>query len=275
MISVLILTYNEEVNIAACLESVRWSDDVVVFDSFSTDRTVEIASKLGARVVQNRFVDYGSQREAARTRVAYKYPWVLALDADEKPDPQLVKEMKAVAGNSSCEHTAYRMRRKDHFMGRWIPHATLYPSWFVRFYRHDLIAYSPRAVHEYPQIQGSTGELPGHLLHDNFSKGLADWVGKHARYAKLEAQEDIRSLRMDSLDWKGVFSLEPVRRRRALKQLSFRLPFRPALRFCYMYFVRLAILDGLPGYYYCCLLSFYEYLIVLNMKTIRLESKNK
>ena len=275
MISVLILTHNEEQNIAACLHSVRWSDDIVVFDSFSTDRTVEIAKGLGARVVQRAFTDYGSQREAARTLVKYQHPWVFALDADEMPDQELVNEMIAIANMPASDYSAFRMRRKDHFMGRWIRHATLYPSWFIRFYRPDRVAYDVRAVHEYPIVQGAVGELAGHILHDNFSKGLKDWVCKHARYAQLEAGEDIRSLEKASIDWLGIISLNPVIRRKALKQLSFRLPFRPMLRFWYMYLIRLGWLDGVPGYHYCRLLAFYEYLIVLNMRETRLQANGR
>lgn len=265
-ISVLVLTHNEEVNIQACLASVAWSDDVVVFDSFSTDRTCELARAAGARVVQHPFADYGSQREAARTQVAYKHPWLLMLDADERVEPELARELGALPAEGGPD--AYRVRRKDHFMGRWIRRSTLYPSWFVRVLRHQRVRYEARSVHEYPLVEGPIGVLQGHLVHHNFSKGLTEWVARHNRYATLEAQENARSLMTGDRDWAGLCSLNPVRRRRALKLASLRLPFRPLLRFLYMYLLRGGCLDGRPGFWYCRLLAFYELLIVLKLREI-------
>jgi glycosyltransferase involved in cell wall biosynthesis len=273
VVSILILTLNEETNLSACLESVSWSDDIVIFDSHSTDRTVEIANAAGASVVQRKFDSYGAQREAAR-QVKYKYPWVLALDADERPDKELVSEIRTVVRNSDTGEAAYRMRRKDHFMGQWVKHATLYPSWFIRLYRPDKIRYEARTVHEYPTVQGPVGELKGHLIHFNFSKGLNEWVARHNRYAEMEAQENLKSLRNGRLDFGGLFSAsDPVRRRRALKELSFRLPCRPTLRFLYLYLLRMGILDGRPGLTYCRLLAMYERTIVLKMAELERREK--
>ncbi len=271
MISVLILTYNEEANIQACLDSVSWSDDVLVFDSFSSDRTCAIAEARGARVLRHRFENYGAQREAARQLGAFKHPWVLALDADERPDGELAEELKALAGSAPGGPNAYRMRRKDHFHGKWIRHSTLYPSWFVRFFRWDKVVYEPRSVHEYPKVEGPVGELKGHLLHYSFSKGLAEWWLKHVRYSELEAAEGLRSLEKP-LDWAGLLQAKnPVRGRRALKDLAARLPFRPLFRFAYGYFWRRGILDGRQGLDYCLMLACYEYMIVLNMRDLSLR----
>lgn len=265
MISVLILTYNEEANIRACLESVAWSDDVVVFDSHSTDRTCEIAESMGARVVRHPFENYGAQREAARTLGAFRHPWVLSLDADERPDAGLVEEIRGAVAAGPDGPVAYRMRRKDHFQGRWIRHSTLYPSWFVRLFQWERVHYEPRSVHEYPTVDGATGQLDGHLLHYSFNKGLADWWVKHVRYAEAEAREGRKSLTRP-VDWGGLWARrDPVRRRRSLKHLSARLPGRPLLRFGYGYLWRGGILDGLPGLHYCLMLAIYEYMIVLAM----------
>lgn len=271
MISVLILTKNEEQNLPRCLESVRWSPDVLVFDSYSTDRTVEVARAAGARVIQHAFVSYGLQREAARQLGQYRFPWVLALDADETPDPELVAELQAVAREDCTPHAAFRMRRKDHFMGRWIKHSTLYPSWFVRFYRHDRIHYEPRHVHEYPTVPGSLGELHGHLLHENFSKGFDEWWSRHISYAAFEAQDDLAALGLPLFGNSKLNLHDPVTRRHLLKSVSMRLPFRPKLRFFYMYLLRGGILDGKAGYHYCRLLAKYEFMIVLMLKELRLR----
>jgi glycosyltransferase involved in cell wall biosynthesis len=269
-ISILILTLNEERNLPACLESVKWCDDIIVFDSFSTDRTVEIARAVGARVAQRRFDNYGSQREAARVEVAYKYPWVLALDADEVPDQELIDEMMKVTAVPDSPVNAFRMRRKDFFMGNWIKHSTLYPSWFIRLYKPKSIRYEPRSVHEYPTVGGEVGELKGHLKHQSFNKGIADWLRKHVRYAEFEAVENLRHIRTNNIDWGGLFAVhDPVHTRRTLKSISYRLPFRPTLRFLYMYLFRLGILDGYPGFTYCRLLAIYEYMIVTQLKELK------
>lgn len=276
MISVLILTKNESINIAECIRSCGWTDDILVFDSFSDDDTVQIARAMGARVEQRRFDNYGAQRDAAR-RAHYKYPWVLAVDADERPDKELVDEIRGIANDPNVPHVAYRLRRKDHFHGKWIKYSSLYPSWFIRIYRPDRIAYEPRAVHEYPTVDGSIGELNGHLLHDSFSKGLEEWFLKHVRYARTEAMENLKSLNENnrSIDYFGLISMNPVRRRRALKEMSFRLPCRPTLRFLYMYLFRMGFLDGRQGYRYAKMLSVYEQMIVTNMADLRFQRANK
>jgi glycosyltransferase involved in cell wall biosynthesis len=268
VLSVLILTHNEEANIEGCLESASWSDDVCVFDSFSEDKTTDIARKHSARVIEHAFINYGLQREAARAEGGFKHEWVLAVDADERPDAQLVQELSDISLDFSNMHSAYRMRRKDHFMGRWIKHSTLYPSWFVRFFRHRKVHYEPRAVHEYPTVDGTVGELRGHLLHYSFNKGIEDWWAKHRKYAELEAKAEIESLKSGG-DWRGLISLDPVRRRRALKRASYTMPGRPLLRFLYMYVLRGGVLDGLPGYRYCRMLSEYERMIVANLRDLR------
>ncbi|MFH1921970.1 MAG: glycosyltransferase family 2 protein [Planctomycetota bacterium] len=267
--SVLVLTYNEEVNLPRCIASVSFSNDVVIYDSFSTDRTVETARGHGARVFQRVFDSYGAQREAARTQVEWRNPWLLVVDADEEVDDELRDEILVVTARPTT-HAAYRVRRKDHFMGRWIKHSTLYPSWFVRLLRHQRVAYGSRTVHEYPDVDGTIGELQGHLVHHSFSKGVEAWLHKHNRYSTMEADETVCAQGSWSVDWGGLLpGVDPVRRRRALKALSMHMPFRPSLRFLYMYVLRGGVLDGWEGFTYCRLLSMYEHLIVLKVKEKR------
>jgi glycosyltransferase involved in cell wall biosynthesis len=242
----------------------------VVFDSHSDDGTTELATRLGARVFQRKFDNYGAQREAARN-LSYKYPWVLAVDADERPEPDLVEEIQAIVRAQDCPHAAFRLRRKDHFMGKWIKYSTLYPSWFIRLYRTDLIRYEPRSVHEYPEVFGSIGELKGHLQHFSFNKGLEEWFVKHCRYATLEAQENLKSLvgEKERIRFSLLAITDPVKRRRFLKDISIYLPCRPLLRFLYSYIFRRGFLDGVAGYRYAKMLAIYEQMIVLNMHDIR------
>ena len=270
-VSVLVLTHNEEINLPDCLRSVAWSDDVLIFDSFSSDQTDKIAKAFGARFEQHRFSNYGDQREAARQLGGFKHEWLLAVDADERVDEELANEIQAVASGRG-PHVAYRMRRKDFFEGRWIRHATLYPSWFVRFFRHKRVRYDQREVHEYPIVDGAVGELKGHLLHHSFNKGLEPWWTKHRAYAEAEARAEVDALRRGGMDLAGLVAWgDPVRRRRALKGLSFRMPARPALRFLYMYILRGGIFDGRPGYRYCRMLAEYERMIVRNLRQLNAQ----
>ena len=272
-ISVLILTFNEELNLPDCLRSVAWCDDVVVFDSFSTDQTVDIAKAAGVRVIQHTFTDFGSQREASLRLGGFKHSWVLILDADERPDAGLKEEIETVlAQDPSCD--AYRLRRKDHFLGHWIRRSTQYPVWFVRLLRHGSVHYEPRSVHEYPAVApGRLGQLQGHLLHFSFNKGLGEWVEKHNRYAALEAAEAIRGQYGGGPVWHGLLDSDPVTRRKAQKRLFQRLPFRPVLRFVYTFIWKRSFLDGSAGFHYTLLLAYYEYLISLKVKELRRRQK--
>ncbi len=258
--SVLILTLNEANNITDCIRSANFSDDIVVFDSHSQDDTVALAQAAGARVHQHEFESYGAQREAARTSVDYKYPWVLALDADERVDTQLAKELPTRLPTLGDNIAALRLRRKDMFRGKWIRRATLYPSWHLRVYRHARISYSERAVHEYPDVDGDIDQLEGHLIHHNFSKGVAQWWRRHIQYAEMEAKEIRRAVKSGRAlpPVSSLWSDNPVERRRFLKALSYRLPFRPELRYFYMMAARGAVLDGPAGWEYCKMIAEYQ-----------------
>lgn len=268
--SVLILTLNEEKNLPACLESVRWSDDIVVFDSFSTDRTMEVAKAANARVVQTRF-DNERVHRAESLKVGFKHDWVYNPDADEITPPELAEEILSVTGDPRNPVVAYRVRRKDMFMGRWLKHSSLYPTWAVRLFRPAFISFERNINLKYV-IGGPEGRLRNHYLHYSFNNGLDAWVEKHNRYSRLEAMELLSKAR-PGLCWRELASGSAVERRRALKELSFSFPCRGLLRFLYTYFLKLGFLDGWPGYHYCVLLSFYEHLISLKSQEAECRSK--
>lgn len=263
-ISVLILTLNEEHNLRRCLESVAWSDDIMVFDSFSSDRTLEIAREFGARIVQRRF-DNERDHRAASLGAGFKHQWVYNPDADEITTPELRDEMLAIAADPHRTEKAFRVRFKNIFMGRWIKHGSLYPTWIVRLFRPEALRFE-RSINLRYVVDGRVGRLRNHMLHYSFNKGLDAWFEKHNRYSRMEAVETMVSRDAESAPIGSLFSRDPVARRRALKELSFRMPFRPTLRFLYMYVLRGGFLDGLPGLIYCRLLMFYEYMIVLKVK---------
>lgn len=264
-VSIFIQTLNEEANIAACLECFSWSDDVVVLDSFSTDRTGEIAQRYGARFIQHAYEGRAAHQNWAMENIEFRHPWVYYSDADERVTPELAQEIIALTNDTARPEVAYRLRHRDHFRGRWIRHSTNYPLWVIRLFQPDKIRWS-RKANPIPVIDGPVGELQNDYLHYPFSKGIADWIWRHNRYSSFEAEETIRSLRAKDLNWRELFSRDRVTRRYALKRLSFRLPFRPVFRFLYQYFVQGGILDGSAGFHYCLMLTIYEYFIVLKVR---------
>jgi glycosyltransferase involved in cell wall biosynthesis len=257
-VSVLILTLNEEINIGACLDSLSWCDDVVVFDSLSTDRTCEIAAERGARVVKRPFDNWSTHQNWAVTNIEFRHPWVLYLDADERCLPELRDEILRRV-TADAPEAAFRVRRKDFFMGRWLKHAQLYPTWLVRVFRPQCIRYE-RLVNPVAVVDGPTGELESHFIHYPFSHGVSHWVARHNRYSDMEAIEaaKVRDTRESS---GSVWSRDPNERRRALKDVFFRMPARPLVKFLYYYGWRRGFLDGRAGFTYATLQAFYEYLI--------------
>ena len=270
-ISVLILTFNEELNLARCLDSVKWSDDVLVLDSFSTDRTVEIAKARGARVLQNQFVDFAGQRNFGLLRGDLKHEWLLHLDADEVVSPELQRELAGVAAAGTMDGTkeAFRLASKMMFQGRWLKYSGLYPSYQVRFGRRDRLRFVQIGHGQREALEpGGVGTLREPLLHFSFSKGIQDWLERHNRYSTAEAERFLQAGGQPAWDWAGLLGDAP-RRRRALKELSRVVPCRPTLRFIYMYLFRLGFLDGRAGLTYCRLLAIYEYFIVLKIRELR------
>ena len=258
-VSILVLTRNEEINIRACLESLSWSDDIVVLDSFSSDGTVAIARSYGARVVQRGFDNWSEHQNWAVTNIPFRFPWVLYLDADERCMPELRDEVLERA-TADAPESAFRMRRKDFYMGRWLKRAQLYPTWLIRLFRPDKIRYE-RLVNPVANVDGVVGKLTGHILHYPFSHGVSHWIARHNKYSDLEALEMLKVRREGSGSWAGVLSADPNKRRRTLKELSFRLPARPWIKFCYYYFVRRGFLDGSAGLAYSRLQAMYEFMI--------------
>jgi glycosyltransferase involved in cell wall biosynthesis len=270
MISVLILTLNEEDNLPRCLDALDWADDVLVVDSFSTDRTVEIAEARGARVVQRRFDDFAGQRNFGLTEGGLKHEWVLHLDADEVVPSELRDEMFRVIEDDSKD--AYRVPSKMMLHGRWLRHAGMYPAYQVRLGRREALQFEQVGHGQRETLPSErVGTLEHAFLHYSFSKGLDDWFEKHNRYSTAEARLALEEAVSGEMDWAGLVASDGTRRRRALKKVAARFPFRPTLRFLYMYVLRRGFLDGAAGYTYCRLLSMYEAMTVLKIKEQRLR----
>ncbi len=273
-ISILILTLNEEKNLPACLEAIAWCDDIIVLDSFSNDGTVEIAEKFGVRVYQRQFDNFAGQRNFALTDFDFRHEWVFHLDADEIITDELKSEMEIEIENANVD--AFRVPSKMIMLGKWLRYSGMYPAYQVRLGRTDVLRFKQVGHGQREDMDASrVGTLKNPYFHYSFSKGFEDWFRKHNRYSTQEAIEGLMILRKKSIDWGDLFSRgSPTRRRRAIKDISVRLPFRPLLRFFYLYILRRGFLDGRVGLTYCLLISIYEYMIVLKMKELRLSANS-
>ncbi|BAZ31741.1 glycosyl transferase family protein [Cylindrospermum sp. NIES-4074] len=264
MFSIYILTYNEELDIAACIESAMLSDDIIVVDSCSSDRTMEIASSYPIRVVQHAFESHGRQRTWMLKSILPKHEWVYILEADERMTPELFAECLAAISNP--DYIGYYVAERVMFMNRWIRHSTQYPRYQLRLFRHGKVWFSDYGHTEREVCDGATNFLKETYPHYTCSKGLSRWIEKHNRYSTDEAQETLFQLQQGKVVWQDLFfGKSEVERRRALKDLSLRLPARPLLRFMYMYFLLGGCLDGGAGLAWCTLQAFYEYLILLKV----------
>ena len=267
MISVLILTKNEESDLPGCLESVSWSDDVFVFDSFSTDRTAEISHSYGVNFVQRKFDGYSRQRNAALDELPFRHDWIFILDADERPTPELAEEMVRVVSAPPDGVNGFRMRRRDFLDGTWLKHAQISP-YYIRLTRRGKARYT-REINEVLEVDGGISDLKSPLDHFPFSKGIAHWVSKHNTYSTMEAEVVARGLSRKDASWKtALFAKDFHARRVAQKSIFYRLPARPLIKWIYMMFVRRAILDGRAGIAYANLQSIYEYFIVLKTREL-------
>ncbi|MGA8042576.1 MAG: glycosyltransferase family 2 protein [Terracidiphilus sp.] len=267
MISILILTLNEENNLPACLESVRWSDDIHVLDSYSSDKTVEIAKSVGAHVWFRKFDSFAQHQNWALENIAFKNPWVFYLDADERVMPELADAMlKAVQNNGP--YVAFKVQRRDFFMGTWLKHVQM-TAYYDRLFQPGKMRYK-RLGHCVSDPDGPVGSVSGYLDHFPFSKGLSDWVNRHNFYSTQEAQQILlnRNVRK-KIDLAAIFlSKDRSVRRQNLKELYYHLPGRPALKFLVMYVVKGGFLDGAAGFAYSVLMGFYEYLIILKVREL-------
>lgn len=268
MISVVILTLNEQQDLPGCLDSVAWSDDVHVFDSFSTDLTGEHAKKAGACVTQRQFDDYATHRNAALNLPGIRHDWVLFLDADERVPRALTEEMLDRVASASHHTGAFRMRRKDYLMNRWLKHAQISP-FFIRLFRRGRVHYE-REVNEVVRVRGVVEDLTQPFDHYPFSKGFSHWIEKHNRYSSMEARIALAARRgqMQFSLWRAFFERDFNERRFHQKELFYRLPARPLCKLLYMLVFRRAILDGAPGVIYSLLQTWYEWMIVLKSREL-------
>ena len=272
MISVLILTRNEALDLPGALASVAWSDDIHVLDSHSTDATAAIAEAAGARVTRRAFDNYAAHRNFG-LQLSFKHPWLLILDADERPTASLSAEMQRAALTAGPATAGFRLRRRDFLFDTWLKHAQLSP-YYIRLVRPACARYT-RAINEVLEVDGMIAELIEPLDHFPFSKGIAHWVAKHNQYSSMEAELIHSQTGLTTPSLRTALRDPDFHTRRLhQKALFYKLPGRPVIKWLYMVVIRGAILDGAAGLTYATLQSVYEYLIVVKTKELRLKDRS-
>lgn len=263
--SIIILTYNEADSLKACLESVKWCDDIAIIDSYSTDSTCEIAEKFGARVFQNKFCDFAQQRNFANEKITYKHNWVFHLDADEHFTNELRIECNKAVDN--YEFGAFLVPAKEILWGKWLKYSagTVYQMRFHKLSdaRYEQFGHGQRECN----LKKGLGILNYRYEHYFLSKGIDQWFIKHLKYATEEAKNE-KNLDLNKLDFNQLFFGKNHEKRRLLKSLRYNMPFRPLLVFFYMYIFKLGFLDGKVGFRFCIMKSIYEQFIVLKKNTM-------
>ena len=248
-ISIIVLTLNEEINLHYCLESIKgYADEIIIVDSYSTDKTLEIAKKYSAKIVQHKFINQDQQFNWALDNVDIKNEWVFRLDADERVTPELWKELEEKLSETPNEVTGFYIKRRVYFMGRWIKHGGYYPTWILRLFRKGKARSEEREMDEHiVLLEGRADKLKHDFIDDN-QKNLESWISKHNNFSTREARERIKKASDSEYQTSGMEG--QVMRKRWLKErLYLKLPlfYRAFLYFTYRYVFRLGFLDGKEG----------------------------
>ncbi|MEM8779306.1 MAG: glycosyltransferase family 2 protein [Cyanobacteria bacterium P01_G01_bin.49] len=279
-ISVLIPAKNEQLNLPACLESVARADEIFVVDSQSSDRSAEISQQYGANVVLFHFNGrWPKKKNWSLENLSFRNDWVLIVDCDERITPELWDEIEVAIQDSN--YNGYYLNRKVFFLGKWIRYGGKYPDWNLRLFRHSCGRYEnlntedipntgDNEVHEHVILKGNVGYLKEDMLHIDF-RDVFHWLERHNRYSNWEARVyyNILTGKNNNETIEANLFGDAVQRKRFLKKIWVRLPFKPLLRFVLFYFIRLGFLDGQAGYIYGRLLSQYEYQIGIKLYELR------
>lgn len=234
-LSVAIITHNEEEEIRDCLESVKWADEIVIVDSFSSDKTLEICRGYTDKIFQKEWAGFSDQKNYAIEMATNS--WVLVIDADERVSELLMEEIKDIFENGpTCD--GYFIPRKSYFLGRWIRYGGWYPDYSVRLFRKDKGKFKLREVHESVNINGRIGKLKNPLEHYTY-RSLEEYIERMDRYSTLAAREMVKEGRRATLG---------------------SIIFRPLFTFFRMYILQQGFRDGIYGFLLSTLYSYYTFI---------------
>lgn len=266
-ISVLILTFNEEKHIERCIKSLLpFTKEVFIVDSFSTDKTVEIAESLGVKVYQNNWVNYAVQYQWGLGNCAIETEWVMRMDADEYVLPELANEINDKIDTIDKDVSGVYIKRRVHFMSRWIKHGGYYPIWLLRIWRYKNGRIEQRWMDEHIKLSsGKTVQFENDLVDDN-KNNLTWWTEKHNHYATREAVDILNIIhgfiRYDEVEPNLWGTQEQRKRWLKIRYASLPLFVRPVLYFTWRYFIKLGFLDGKQGLVWHFLQAFwYRFLV--------------
>lgn len=221
-VSAVIICTNEESNIADCIKSILWADEIVVIDGGSEDKTLDIAKKYTDKIFVNEWKGFAVQRNFSLTKV--NYDWVFSLDADERCSKELEAEIKEILTNENINYNGYKIPRKNFFLNKWIKHSGWYPGYQLRLFKKDCADVSDRLVHEKFIVKGNVGILKNDILHYTV-KSISEFMNKVNKFSSLSAKEKVNRKKVTLLD----------------------LIIRPPLSFIREYIFRKGFLDGVHG----------------------------
>lgn len=234
-ISFVMVTFNEERNIEECLESAKWGDEIIVVDSFSTDRTVEICKKYTGRVYQRSWPGFGKQKNFSIEQATMD--WTFVLDADERIPEELRGEIEGILAAEETVFSAYRLARKNYFYGHWLRWGGQYPDWQTRLFRKGAGLYDNTEPHEGFIFKGKLGTLKNPLIHYSERK-ISDHFPKLNNYSSLAAAQRVQTCK---------------------KVHGYDLFFRPLINFFQVYFRKQGFRDGIPGFIQAIFKSLYTF----------------
>lgn len=279
-LTVVLLTHNEEIHIERCIRSLESiASKIFIVDSFSTDKTVEIAESLGAVVTQRKWKNYADQFQWGLDHCGSESEWVMRMDADEYLEPDLLAELPSALKQVSDDVSGFYIRRKVFFYGQWIKHGGFYPHTLLRIWRNGQGRIEQRWMDEHIVLpeDSKTTMLKGHLVDDN-RKGMTFWINKHNSYASREMVDLLNNkydllARDDSL--KSNDDPQAKWKRIMKDDVYSRLPLalRSTLYFLYRYFLRLGFLDGGKGFIWHFMQG-YWYRMLVDVKIMEIEERS-
>lgn len=250
-VSAIIVCFNEEDNIRDCLESLKWVDEIVVVDSFSTDRTVEICRQYTDRVVQRPWAGYRDQKAFAHS-LATK-DWVFLLDADERVPPELKEEVQDALAHFGSRYTAFLVPRLVYYLGRWWWRGGWYPDYDIRLFRRDRATWGGKDPHEKILVDGEVRRLKSPLHHFSY-RDVSDHLNRINRFTSISARE----LRAVGKRWSWGDTLG-----------------RPAVRFVHSYLWKRGFFEGFPGFFIAVTAAFYVYLRYAKLRELELKPQSE
>jgi glycosyltransferase involved in cell wall biosynthesis len=279
-LSVIILTYNEELNIEKCLDEIhKLTTNIVIVDSYSSDRTVEICKNYDCKIYEHVFVNQAEQLNWALENIEFNTEWVLRLDADEYFTPDLLLEMKNKLDYLGDDVTGVFFKRRVYFMGKWIKHGGYYPTKILRMWRNGQAVCEQRWMDEHMVLlNGSSLTFEFDFVDDN-KKNIGWWIAKHNDYATREAIEQLNykyKYSNNNVMHSNIFGTHEQRKKFFKEKIYYALPLgvKPFIYFVFRYFLRLGFLDGFRGGMFHILQGFW-YRLLVDLKVYEIEKKHK